>query len=244
MLKKIFYFLVLSFLSSCNGSNIKEEVKTTDSAATGIVSTSVDTVKTIIPTPEDSIKRSEAEFEKLYTQVIKTLKTPEALDDINNYLDPEQGLFIIYNPGAITTCTILQSTHDLDDSEGSPVIDFLTSFGKDMANAKDRNLALQYSDQINIPLCEFNKRGTFVLSMDKPKPFLSKAFKQTQEMIGADLDQAELKKYLDIEKKLSKEVIINSFERDGEKYGKILYFTKKNNQWYLSGMNLADCGAA
>jgi hypothetical protein len=245
MKKKIYYLLALFFLAACSENKPNEEVKTSDSVTTSNTATvKEDTTETTVPNAEDSIKKSDAEFEELYSKVVKALRTPGSLNDVNNYLDPEQGLFILYNPGAAISCTLLKNTHDLDDSDGSPVIDFLEGFAEDMAKAKDGDLVLQYSDQTNAPLCEFSKRGTFVLTMNKPKPFLSKAYKDTQEMIGMETDQEMMRKLKDIEKNLSREVIINSFRKDGYKYGKVIYFTRKNNQWYFSGMNLVDCGAA
>jgi hypothetical protein len=244
MKKNLFYLSSLCLLLACGENKTQEEVKTTDSSATGLTTTTVDTTKAVVPTVEDTVKKSDAEFEELYNKVVKVFRTPGSLHDVNNYLDPEQGLFVLYNPGAAINCTLLNNTHDLDDADGSPVIDFLDGFGEDMTKVKEGDLALQYSDQTNTGLCEFSKRGTFVLAMNKPKPFLSKAYKDLQEMIDIEPDQEKMKKLKDIERNLSREVIINSFRKDGYKYGKVLYFTRKNNQWYFSGMNLVDCGAA
>lgn len=240
MKRKLFYFLSFCLLIACTDNKPKEVATDTTAAITP------DTAKTVVMSAEDSAKLSNQEFEKIFSRSVQILKSGK-LKDLSEVIDPESGLFILFNGGGpYSSYQVFPDMNYIDTlGEDDRAVSRLSDFANTIGKAKDNVLVIQYADDVkDTSPCTFKRRGTFAIDLIKPQIILSGLYQTVQQMVGDDADPAEVKKLKAIEKKLNRVVIMNVFKDGDQPYPETLYFTKQDGKWYLIGIDTIDCFSA
>ena len=188
-------------------------------------------------------KKEEPPFETEYTEVAEKLRSPEKLKELDKYIQPGVGFYVINSgPGAYQEYQHYNSFEGFGGGDG-PGPEAVSRFLENVKKSKAEDLKLQYTDLTDIYECNFEKRGTFAVLVTQNLDILSGLYENLQKQIDQEADKAELDKLNDAEGSITTKVIMNIFESKGDKYAETIYFSMVGDNWYITAIDLSECGA-
>lgn len=219
MKKAFLYLFSISLLISCNPNSDKETGQVNQAAP----------LDTVLAVTSDSLDKTK--FPSADSLLFSFFSN---LNELEKYIDPSQGVYCIEpGPGATPLFGKLQSKEDLLGK--TP---FLFMY-RDYAFIKN-SVKL---NPTNFSFCDHQEEGCFVFDCKKQQTLLQDVYQITQTQSGNTVDNKQLSVLKQIDENLYKNVVVSFKEKHGDLISLSLYFTVKNNQVYLSIVDIRDCAA-
>ena len=217
MRKIWFYLLVVGLFASC-GNN--EEKPSDGNDGNTVVSLS----------PEEMPKSLQADFKKFVTAF--QAKDYEKLD---KYVQKD-GLYALYpGIGAYSEFNKYDNVSALAADEG--VAEYLDFFIQSLASEQGLSGKIKFEDLSETSPCEFGEMGYWA-DASAGTTIVTNAYTALQENIGEEGDADEYASIQAAENVIDYKVYVGI----GGEEADVLYFNEEGGKWYLSVIDLSECG--
>lgn len=156
------------------------------------------------------------------------------LNQLEKFIDANQGVYCVSpGPGATPMFERLKTKEDVLGKDP-----FLFMY-RDYAFIKNTVKV----NPTNFVFCDNQEEGYFVFDCDKSNTLLQDVYQMTQTQASNAIDNKTLSTLKQIDGNLYRKVVVSFKEKHGESISLQLYFSLKNNQIYLSILDIRDCAA-
>ena len=160
---------------------------------------------------------------------------------IDEHIHPEKGLYFVQSTQGVNSqysnysgsSELFMDSESSSEFETNPLKYMLDYFN----NVDEDEMEIVTEDLFGVDVCEFDSEGFFIDSNEADIKLLTDVYTMNVAADGSEINPNELVKLGEMQNEVSKTVIIGDGE---EAYS--LYFTFENGKWWLSIMDLRECG--
>ena len=185
-------------------------------------------------------KNTSSSIDETVKKVIIAFKNQDTTA-INQHIHPQKGLFFVQSTQGVNSqyynyagsSELFMDSESLGEFEINPLKYMLDYFN----NVAEDEIEIVTEDLFGIDACGFDSEGFFIDSNEADIKLLTDVYTMNVAADGSEINPNELVKLGEVQNEVSKTLFIGYGE---EAY--TLYFTFENGKWWLSIMDLRECG--
>ncbi len=178
-------------------------------------------------------------FEDALKDIVQAFKNQDTMT-LNKYINDEKRLYFLSSTqGSYSACTrynsmkpLLKASEKTSEYEANPLKYLLDYFN----NLNINEIEVVSRDLMETEACAFHEKGFFLDENEADTKLLTDVYEMNLARDGETINSKELLQLGDTQNASKKMVYVS----DGE-VTYTFYFMEKNNQWWLTIMDMRDC---